>query len=133
MIKIYKGDYDRSEFYSLIGKFFAESIYKKELPYLTNRDNTVWHVLLKDGCVKAFSAYEESNNKICFKSDYYTDNVDDLEEVIKYKLNDLKDINKDIETATRNESIKKLFVKYGFKEYKSTSNYCFLIKESINE
>ena len=36
MLKVFKDNYNRSEFYALAGKFFAESAYKKQLQYLSN-------------------------------------------------------------------------------------------------
>lgn len=127
-IREFKGEYNKSEFYSIMGKFFAEPLYKKDLPYLTNRDNTIWHVLIRDNEVKAFSAYEESKNKICFKADYYLENIKDYEKILKYNLEKIgKD--KTIDTATSNSELRALFIKHGFKEYKKTSNYTFLIRE----
>lgn len=128
-IREFKAEYNRAEFYSIMGKFFAEPIYKKELPYLTNRNNTVWCVLIEDNEVKAFNAYEESKNKVCFKSDYYLEDIKDYEEILKYRL---EQIDKTIDTATSNNELKELFIKYGFKEYKKTSNYTFLIREGEN-
>lgn len=127
-IREFKGEYNKSEFYSIMGKFFAEPLYKKELPYLTNRDNTIWHVLIKDNEVKAFSAYEESKNKICFKADYYLEDIEDYEKILKCNLEKIGE-DKTIDTATSKSELKELFVKYGFKEYKKTSNYTFLIRE----
>lgn len=127
MVKIFKNDYDRSEFYSIMGKFFAEPSYKKDLPYLVNRDNTVWYLNVKNGEVVAFSNYEEHKKTIEFKTDYFVYNISDLEELIKIKLKDLN--GKEIETANSNKEIVDLFIKYGFKEYRKTTNYVFLRKE----
>ena len=129
MIKEYKGDYNKSEFYSLMGKFFAEPLYKKELPYLTNRGNTVWHIKIENNSVTAFSGYEETKNKIDFKTDYYIKNIDDLEAILKYKLEILKDCKKEITTTVSNKEIINLFLKYGFKKIRKTTNYTTLIKE----
>ncbi len=128
MIKIFKDDYDRNEFYSIMGKFFAEPFYKKELPYLTNRENTVWYLNIKNGEVVAFSNYEEHKKRVEFKIDYFLYNINDLEELIKNKLEDLK--GREIETANSNKEIVQLFIKYGFKEYRKTTNYVFLRKEN---
>lgn len=129
MIKIFKEDYDRSEFYALMGKYFAEPNYKKELPYITNRDNTVWYVNInKDNEVIAFNSYEEHGKKVEFKTTYYENNIKSLEKIIKMQLDDLKD--KTIKTANSNSKIIKLFESLGFEEYKHTTNYTFLAKEN---
>lgn len=133
MIKIFKGDYNKVEFYSLMGAFFAETRYQQELPYLTNREKTVWYVSVKDNRVIAFGNYEESSSKIVFKADYYLDSVKDLRDIICLKLDDLKGAQKPIETATANEEIKKLYLSLGFIENKVTKNYCFLVKENLHD
>ena len=36
--KEYNEGYDRTEFYSIMGKFFAEKKYRDEMPYLINTE-----------------------------------------------------------------------------------------------
>ena len=128
MIYIFKDNYNRSEFYSVMGKYFAEPNYKKELPYISNKDNTVWYVdINKDGEVLAFNSFEEGN-KVEFKTTYFKqNNIKSLESIIKLQLTHIG--NKVIETANSNEKIVKVFKKYGFTEYKKTTNYTFLRKD----
>jgi len=47
-IKIYEGNYDRAEFYSIMGKYFVEKKYKEEMPYLENKDEKVWFLAFED-------------------------------------------------------------------------------------
>lgn len=131
MIKKYEGNYNRAEFYSLMGKFFAEQNYKKILPYLSNRESTIWHVCLKDEDVVAFSATEETKNSISFKTDFYEKNISDLEKILKKRLKEFANTEKTIKTETSNDKIRDMFLKHGFEEYKTTTNYHFLKKEPI--
>lgn len=133
MIKIYKENYDREEFYSIMGKFFAEPGYQKDLPYLTNRENTIWYVKTHENSVAAFAAVEVSKSRIEFRTDYYIENIDDLVEIIKLKIEDYKSLNLPFYTATANEHIKNIFLECGFVIYKTTANYTFLRTEAENE
>lgn len=131
MIKKYEGNYNKAEFYSLMGKFFAEQNYQKALPYLSNRENTIWHVCLKDGEVVAFSATEETKSNINFKTDFYEKSIHDLEKILKKRLKEFANMDKPIQTATSSDEIRDMFLRYGFEEYKTTTNYHFLKKEPI--
>ncbi|PRR84763.1 hypothetical protein [Clostridium luticellarii] len=129
MIKVFEGKYDKSKFYSIMGKYFAEPRYKKELPYLVNRDNTIWFINITKGEVLAFGSLEESKNKITFTEDYFEKDIRSFKTVLKAKMEYLKDNKKPIETATSNPKIEKELLKIGFTKYRETTNYVFLHKE----
>lgn len=128
MIKIFKDDYNKNEFYALMGKYFAEPNYKKELPYISNKDNTVWYIdVNKYDEVLAFNSFEEGK-KVEFKTTYFEENnIKNLESIIKLQLTHIG--NKLVETANSNEGIIRVLKKHGFIEYKKTTNYTFLRKE----
>ena len=42
--KEYNEGYDRTEFYSIMGKFFAEKKYRDEMPYLINTEEKEWRL-----------------------------------------------------------------------------------------
>lgn len=130
MIKIFKDNYNKAEFYSIMGKFFAEPFYKRQLPYLSNRDNTVWFVDIDDETndVISFNSYEEKRSCVEFKSTFYENNIQSLEEILIQQLSQLQ--GKVIETASSNKQIIVLFLKLGFEEYRKTTNYIYLIKEN---
>ena len=69
-IKILKNEYDRVEFYSLMGKFFAEKKYKKELPYLINKDTDIWFLVFNKNILIAFAAINELKRKLIFEHLY---------------------------------------------------------------
>ena len=129
MIKEYSGNYNKKEFYGVMGKFFAEPFYKHLLPYLKNDDGYIWLLNKKNGQVIAFTAYKIKESKIEFAVDFYERNIDDLKELTELKLEQVQGLKKPIETATTNPLMYEMFVEMGFKEYKATTNYRFLIKE----
>ena len=132
MIQIFSNDYDKESFYALMGCFFAEKSYKKLLPYLVNTENLTWYINTNNKAVRAFSSVEEQHSKINFKDDFFVKDIKYLEEILIMKLNSIDGIDKPIETATNNQEILKLYERYGFCEYKRTTNYVFLRKEVTN-
>ena len=129
MIKEYKGEYNRKEFYSIMGQFFAEPLYKRILPYLKNDDDYIWLINKRGSKVVAFTAYKVGENKIDFAVDFYRNKIEDLQVLTEQKLKDLKGSSKTIETATADPLIYKMFVGMGFVEVKKTANYKFLVLE----
>lgn len=132
MIKIFKDNYDKSEFYSLMGKFFAERKYRKIMPYLVNEDNRVWHLVIKNNEVVAFITYLEKLGRINIGYCYISDKVED-KKLLESNLitsvhnigNGIKDMYVDIEKGMDKEE----YVHLGFEVYKETINYWFLVKK----
>ena len=52
--------YDKREFYSMIGEFFAERRYRKEMPYLVNDDDKSWNIFFDGSSVVGFYSYVEN-------------------------------------------------------------------------
>ena len=58
-IKCYPGELSESEFYSHVGKYFAERKYRKEMPYLINDTDYKWVLYFKNnGELVAFYHYK---------------------------------------------------------------------------
>lgn len=57
--KEFKPGYDKSDFYSIMGKFFAEKKHRKEMPYLINTDKKTWILFYEDDRLMAFYAHEK--------------------------------------------------------------------------
>jgi len=62
IVEYQAGNYDRSEFYSVVGKYFAERKYRKEMPYLVNDDNKSWVLFYSDNALVGFYAYEKKKH-----------------------------------------------------------------------
>lgn len=133
MFKIFEGNYDKGEFYSLMGKFFAERKYRKMMPYLVNEDNRVWYLVVKNNEVVAFITYIEKLGRINIGY-CYIDSRAENSKLIEHNLittiynigNEIKDMYVDIEKGMDKEE----YINLGFEIYKETTNYWFLVKKA---
>ncbi len=129
-IRKFEGDYNRQEFYSLMGQFFAEKNYQKKLPYLYNDDKMIWCLCLDNKKnVLAFSSYTIKKSEINFKTDFYTDDIEYSNILLKYKLEQLENYKLPIITATCDTGIYNLLSQYNFHITRRTKNYIFLRRE----
>lgn len=129
--------YRKKVFYQLMGKFFAERIYKKKLPYLVNTDQTYWYVVTskENFDVVAFSSFEKQSKKIEIGDFYCADNLlngINIKRVLLRKM--LLDIKKSFPTrpivaCVNNLEDKHLLELRGFVVYRKTKNFCFLSKK----
>ena len=55
-IKVYIPPYNKQNFYSLMGKYFAERVYRRKLPYLINTSSTIWFLLMNKERIIGFSS-----------------------------------------------------------------------------
>lgn len=60
--KEYNEGYDRTEFYSIMGKFFAEKKYRDEMPYLINTEEKEWRLFYEEGVLAGFYGHEEKKS-----------------------------------------------------------------------
>ncbi|AVF28869.1 hypothetical protein [Paenibacillus larvae] len=131
---VYSGEYDRKEFYSHMGKYFAEDQYKRQLPYLKNQDGKVWFVAFGGGEVAAFSSLQEKKNKIVFSSGYVEERYRKSgvwEQMIKLRLDYVSGSDKPIEIATDKDYLVATLKKYQFNMVRETKNYTFM--ERVDE
>lgn len=127
-MKVYSGDYDKKEFYSIMGKFFAEPEYQKLMPYLKNSSNDTWIVKEEDGEVIAFLSYSESKELINIKSCYYH-KISDARQMV---TGILKKTAKPCKTTIPKENNKLIhaFMKdFKFQQTKESKNYIFLRRD----
>ncbi len=133
MFKTFEGNYNKSEFYSLMGKFFAERKYRKMMPYLVNEDNRVWYVVIENNEVVAFITYLEKLGRINIGYCYISDKIED-KKILESNLitsvhnigNETKNMYVDIEKGMDKEE----YINLGFEVYKETTNYWFLVKKA---
>lgn len=134
-MKVYKGDYNRSEFYSLMGKFFAERKYKTLMPYLVNRDEYEWHIKTdKSGEVLGFISFKESKDRVDIGY-FFVDDVANKEKIQDeiiipfYKDHLQKDIYIDVEKHFNID----VFLQLGFEIIKESTNYYYLVRRKSYE
>ncbi|HHA4397573.1 TPA: hypothetical protein ACOBTX_001434 [Enterococcus faecium] len=131
--------YNKSQFYQLMGFFFAERIYQKMYPYLVNTPKTYWYVVVDSkNVVQAFSSFEKKKNKIEIGDIYQSSRIKkDIKRILLRKmLLDIRNYDQAgvIEACVNNLEDKRLFELKGFSVFKKTKNYYFLKKEvSVNE
>lgn len=131
----FKGDYNKSEFYTLMGKFFAERNYKRIMPYLVNDENSTWYVAVEKGNVLGFINYVEKLGRVnigyCFIDEMYK-NRHLLEHNLLAIVNNeciLKDMFVEVEKSWDKDG----YLKLGFEIYKETTNYWYLVKKVKHE
>lgn len=135
-IVVYEGEYDRSEFYSKMGKYFAEKEYQNELPYLHNEEGKIWFVAMEEGKVAGFASLVIENTKIVLATSYVEPEFRKrgfYKKLIDANMKYCKGIEKPFVCTTNNEIFKKHLEKLGFEIYRQTKNYWFLRKEVEHE
>ena len=136
LILKYEGEYNKDEFYKVMGKYFAEPKYQKEMPYMSNKPETTWFVMIEEqnfsNVVVGFGSVSETKNKIIFESSFveepYRNNgywKQINEERFSYALGK----NKPIEVITKEEYLKNYWITKGFKEYRKNGRYVYLRKD----
>ena len=128
--------YNKSQFYQLMGGFFAERIYQNMYPYLINTPKTYWYVVIDNkNIVQAFSSFEKKKSKIEIGDIYQSDKIKKniKETLLKKMLSDIRKYDQAelIEASVDNLEDKRLFELKGFSVFKKTKNYYFLRKEMI--
>lgn len=123
-VKSYVGNYDKNEFYMIMGKYFAERIYKKKMPYLVNDKDKIWYLFFCGSELAGFCGV-----KICQKYTTITDiyfhekykNKKILEYIVYYIFNTYKLEN--INLLTNNNEEKELWKSLGFKNTGNKGSY----------
>jgi hypothetical protein len=131
-IKIFEGDYNKSKFYSAMGKFFAEPQYRKEMPYMNNKDSKVWFLCYEMNKFLGFGAIDILKNKAILESSFVIEEYRKngiWKEINKARLKYLKDKKKTIEVITKEKHLKEYWIKLGFKEYRKSGRYFYLRKD----
>lgn len=132
-VKEFVGNYDKDLFYSIMGKFFAERLYRKKLPYLINDKDKFWYIFFRKGELIGFCSIKigqkcTSFPDLCILDD---ENLDDSLFIINYMFNLYKMENIKILTCKSNEI--KFLKQLGFEETGSKGCYTNMLWESKRE
>jgi predicted phosphoadenosine phosphosulfate sulfurtransferase len=132
--EIFQGDYDRSKFYSLMGKFFAEKEFRKVFPYLSNEDGRVWIVATEEDEVLGFTTFL---NRRRYMDLGYTFGVNSKlrKELMeqRFAIVEEKYAHSPLKSALQNKEELPYWLDKGFVVEKETKNYYFVVKEKKNE
>lgn len=131
-IKIFIPPYDKKRFYGLMGKYFAERVYRNKLPYLINTPNTIWFLLINNQKLIGFSSIEITKEFIdigdIFIEDYSVEKRKYLFKKVLFFI-DKKCEKKCVRIYfTKNQCLPELD-SYQFKQYRETKKYLFFRRE----
>lgn len=125
--------YNKSVFYSFMGPYFGDRIWKKQLPHLNNSNHKFWWVFIIDSLVVGFGAIEKSYRgieiDIVFSEDFTL--WKRINKILVRKSKKLfghqSDIFVDLLKACGRVDF---YVDNGFEIYKETKNYYFLVNKA---
>lgn len=135
-IKTFEGSYNKTEFYAHMGKYFAELKYKNEMPYLSNKDGSMWILAFEGDELIAFASLHELKNKIMLEHSYVEEAH--RKKGIWKKLNEIRfkyasGKNKPVEVITKEDHLKEYWIKNGFEVYRQNGRYFYLRKENKDD
>lgn len=135
-IKIFEGDYDKGKFYSIMGKYFAEPKYKKQLQYMSNKESSVWFLVFEMNKLLGFGSINVLKDKIVFESsfveeDYRKKGIWKQLNESRFKYAESKKLP--IEVITKEEYLKKYWIEKCFSVYRQNGRYSYLRKVEENE
>ena len=123
---------DKVQFYAYMGKYFAETKYKKDLKYIVNRSTNIWFVMIKSGYVIGFGAVNVLKNKVVLEHSYVEEEYrgKGIWKVINNsRLNFAHSFQLPIEVITKEEHLQKYWMEIGFTPYRKNGRYTYLRKE----
>ena len=120
--KDFNTGYDKREFYSIMGEFFAEEKYKKEMPYMKNSESQEWSLFFKDGVLAGFYSHENKKGCIYISSVYV---VEDFRKngVLSKMITDMISRFENMRMTSNNEILLNALLKNGFKEISARGSY----------
>lgn len=126
------------EFYGLMGKYFAEPKYKKEMPYLINRDTNIWFIAFKKGpkafdkmTLVGFGAVNETKNKIVFEHSFVEEKFRGngvWKEINDARFEYARYASLPMEVITKELYLQKYWEDNGFEVFKTNGRYTYLRK-----
>ena len=133
-VKVYSKNYNKEEFYSIMGKYFAEKVYKKKLPYLCNDKDKVWYLFFDSKNLVGFCGIKEGLDYINFM-DIYVDSEYEKEDTLKFMCDYIFKIYKknSIRVITDNEHEIEIWLNHGFKKFGTKGHYQNLVWTDVNE
>lgn len=133
-VKEFVGNYNKTEFYSIMGKFFAERIYRKKLPYLINDKDKSWYLFFFKDEFIGFCGVKIGEQYTSFSDIYLTEKYNDtkkLDYIIRYMFNLYKMEN--IKILTCHDREINIFKKLGFQKIGAKGCYSCMFWEGNYE
>ena len=132
-VKEYIDTCNNEEFYRYMGRFFAERIFRKELPYLINDSEKIWYLFFDKKELIGFCGVVMTQNSTSF-TDFYIlysyRNSKNMEYMCSYMFNLYR--TEHIRILTNSEDEMKMWEKLGFLESGRKGSYvAYLYGEDI--
>lgn len=128
-IKVYMGNYDKKEFYSQMGEFFADRNYRKKLPYLINDIDKMWYLIYEKNKFVGFFGIKICNENTLI-SDIYIDDkyieTDVFEYMAKYLVNLYNEEEMKVLTKVKKEQ--EIWSELGFEIIGNRGNYAVMTR-----
>lgn len=114
-VKEFLGSCNNEEFYRYMGKYFAERIYRKELPYLINDQDKIWYLFFHKEDLMGFCGVVMNQNNTTF-TDFYVNYNYRNPEAMNYMSTYMLDLYKSetIRILTNSENEMKMWERLGF-------------------
>lgn len=120
--KEFSSGYDKREFYAIMGQFFAEEKYRKEMPYIKNSDKKGWSLFyIKDNLV-GFYSHEQIKDVAQISSVYVLEEFRRMG-VFTEMLKDMINCFCNIKITSNNDILLNLLLKNGFKKISARGSY----------
>lgn len=123
-VKEYMESCNNEEFYQHMGRFFAERIFRKELPYLINDKDKIWYLFFDKDSLAGFCGVVMNQNGTTF-TDFYVLSAYRNQENKKYIANYMTTMYRDekIRILTNSEDEMKLWSELGYRENGNKGSY----------
>ena len=114
--------YDKKEFYSIMGEFFAEEKYKKEMPYMKNSEKREWSLFFRDGSLAGFYSHEDRKKFTNIASVYVLENFRETG-VLAEMVKDMAGRFRDMSVTSNSEVMLRVLRENGFRELSARGSY----------
>lgn len=132
-VKEYIGSFDNTDFYQLMGKFFAERIYRRELPYLINDQEKIWYLFFEKKLLIGFVGIVMNQNSTSF-TDFYLLHGYRTNENREFMASYMLDLYKTerIRILTNTDEEMKMWEELGFKRNGQKGSYTTFVYGEVN-
>lgn len=133
-VREYMGNYNKEQFYSIMGRFFAERIYRKKMPYLCNEREKIWYLFYKGKELVGFCAVKPLELHTLISDIFVLEPYKDSR-VFDFMANYIVKnyIKNDLQVLTNLEEEKNIWVNLGFEVVSNKGSYMICRKEKTNE
>lgn len=133
-VREYMGNYNKEQFYAIMGRFFAERVYRKKLPYLCNERDKIWYLFYRAKDLVGFCAIKPLESYTLISDIYVLDKFKDsnvFEFIAKYITGHYA--KNDLQILTNSDSEKDIWELLNFKVVSRRGTYMICKREKIDE